>query len=243
MRCSPLADVCSSGQDGGAMIRTTSPLTKVFPWLLTALLALFLPALPGCSRYDELVDKEQLAEARWADVEAQLQRRADLIPNLVAVVKGPAKHEEETLKAVTEARAQATSIKMTSEDLQDPAKMAAFQKAQDQLKGSLSRLLLTQEQYPDLKANAAFHNLQVQIEGTENRILRAREQYNEAVREYNAALNKVGGMAVNKVTGKPFKPRIYFNASADAKSVPTVTFCNPFAALWRGWGANHEAVE
>jgi LemA protein len=206
------------------MSRTTSPLLKVFPWFLASLTALFLAALPGCSRYDELVDKDQLAEARWSDVEAQLQRRADLIPNLVAVVKGSAKHEEQTLKAVIEARAQATSIKMTTEDLQDPAKMAAFQKAQDNLKGSLSRLLVTQEQYPDLKANASFRNLQVQIEGTENRILRSREQYNDAVREYNAALNKVGGMAVNKVTGKPFKQRVYFTASADAKSVPTVTF-------------------
>ena len=203
------------------MIQST-PVTRRLLVLLS-LLAVVL-GLPSCSKYDELVEKDSVCEQRWADVEAQLQRRYDLIPNLVATVKASAKHEETTLAQVTEARAQATAIKLTADDLTDPAKMAAFQKAQDQLKGALSRLLVTQEAYPDLKANQGFRDLQVQLEGTENRILRSREQYNAAVQEYNATLNKIGGSAVNKVTGKPFKPRVYFQASTEAQAAPKVSF-------------------
>jgi LemA protein len=180
--------------------------------------------LGGCSKYDQLVERDQVAEQRWADVEAQLQRRYDLVPNLVSVVKASAKHEEQTLAAVTQARADATGIRLTADDLTDPAKMAAFQKAQEQLTGALSRLMMVQEQYPDLKANQSFRDLQVQLEGTENRILRAREQYNQAVREYNAELGKVGGAVVNKATGRPFKPRVYFSASVDAQAAPKVSF-------------------
>jgi LemA protein len=187
----------------------------------TFLLAL---ALPGCSKYDELVQKDAVCEQRWADIQAQLQRRYDLIPNLVNVVKGSAKHEEDTLAQVTQARSQAASIKLTSDDLTDPVKMAEFQKAQDQLKGALSRLLVVQEAYPDLKANAGFRDLQVQLEGTENRLLRAREQYNAASAEYNTTLNQIGGSVVNKVTGKPFKPRVYFAASSEAQAAPKVSF-------------------
>jgi LemA protein len=102
--------------------------------------------------------------------------------------------------------------------------MAAFQKAQDQLSGSLSRLLVTQEAYPDLKAMPQFHDLTVELEGTENRIARARQEYNEAVKNYNAELQKVGGQVVNKVTGKPFKPRIYWSASPEAHEAPKVQF-------------------
>lgn len=194
--------------------------------LVAALLALVAVvfALPGCQQYDTLVEKDQVCEQKWADLEANLQRRADLVPNLVAIVKGSAQHEEKVLTEVTQARSQAAQIKLTSDDLTDPAKMAAFQKAQDELKGSLSRLLVVQEQYPDLKANSSFHDLQIQLEGTENRILRAREEYNAAVRDYNAELGKIHGAAVNKVTGKPFKPRVYFSASADAHAAPAVSF-------------------
>jgi LemA protein len=191
--------------------------------LLLSILAVALGA-PGCSKYDELVEKDSICDQRWADVEAQLQRRYDLIPNLVATVKASAAHEATVLAQVTEARAQATSIKLTAEDLTDPAKMAAFQKAQDQLKGALSRLLVVQESYPDLKGNQGFRDLQVQLEGTENRVLRSREQYNAAVQEYNATLNKIGGSVVNKVTGKPFKPRVFFQAAAGAQAAPTVSF-------------------
>jgi len=194
--------------------------------VMAALLALFalMFAVPACSRYDQLVEASSVADQKWADVDAQLQRRYDLIPNLVSTVKASAKHEEETLQKVIEARAQAVSIKMTPEDLENPEKMAAFNKAQDQLKGSLSRLMMVQEQYPDLKANQAFHGLQVQLEGTENRILRAREEYNLAVKNYNSEVRKVGGQVVNKVTGHPFKERAFFSASVEAQAAPKVSF-------------------
>lgn len=178
----------------------------------------------GCQRYDTLVEKDQIAAQKWADLEAQLQRRYDLVPNLVATVKAAAKHEEDTLAKVTEARAQVSKVQLSADDLTNPEKMAAFQKAQSDLSGSLSRLMVIQEQYPDLKANQNFHSLQVQLEGTENRILRSREEYNAAARDYNAELMKIGGQAVNKVTGQPFKPRVYFTATTQAQAAPTVSF-------------------
>jgi LemA protein len=193
-------------------------------WLLLTLTAFLGILLTSCQSYDTLVDKDQTAEQKWADVEANLQRRSDLVPNLVAVVKGSAKHEEETLQKVTEARAMASSIKLTSDDLTDPAKVAAFEKAQENLKGSLSRLLVVDEKYPDLKANAQFHELQKQLEGTENRILIARRDYNAAVKDYNTELGKIRGQVVNKATGKPFKTRVYFNASPEAQAAPAVSF-------------------
>lgn len=180
--------------------------------------------VPGCQNYDQLVEKDQICEQKWADYEAQLQRRYDLVPNLVNTVKASAKHEADTLAKVTEARASATSIKLSGEDFSDPEKMAAFQKAQDQLKGSLSRLLVANEAYPELKGNQAFRDLQVQLEGTENRILRSREEYNNAVRVYNTELKKIKGQVVNKATGKPFKERVYFTASTEAQAAPKVTF-------------------
>lgn len=205
-----------------------SPTLGALPRALSLLLfivGLFgVVSLPGCQSYDQLIEKDELCGQRWADYEAQLQRRYDLVPNLVAIVKGSAKHEAETLTKVTEARASATQIKLTGEDFTDPAKMEAFQKAQDGLKGSLSRLLVSNEQYPDLKANQGFRDLQVQLEGTENRILRSREQYNDAVKQYNSELKKIKGQAINKVTGKPFKERVYFTASAESQAAPKVAF-------------------
>lgn len=194
----------------------------LFATLFTVVLAAFGAA--GCQKYDQLVEYDATVEQRWGDVQAQYQRRSDLVPNLVNTVKASAAHEEQTLKAVSEARANATSIKLTSDDLSDPEKMKAFQKAQDELKGSLSRLMMVQEKYPDLKGNAAFRDLQVQLEGTENRVLRAREQYNEAVKLYNAELGKIKGSAVNSVTGKPFKKREYFQGSAGSEVAPKVAF-------------------
>lgn len=178
----------------------------------------------GCGRYDSLVEADQNAAEKWADVDAALQRRADLVPNLVAVVKGSAKHEQDTLTKVTEARASATQIHLSEEDLTNPERVAAFQKAQGELGSALSRLLAIQEAYPDLKASGAFHDLAVQLEGTENRILRAREEYNQAAREYNSELLKIGGQVLNKVTGHPFKLRVYFTASEGAQAAPAVSF-------------------
>ena len=193
---------------------------RIVPLLLLVTAAL----LGGCQSYDVLVTKDQVCQQKWADIEAQLQRRADLVPNLVEVVRGSAKHEEQTLQEVTQARAAATGISLKAEDLEDPDKMAAFAKAQDALKGALSRLLVVQEAYPDLKANAAFHDLQIQLEGTENRILRAREEYNAAVGDYNAELGHVRGQVVNRATGRTFKPRVYFAAAPAALAAPKVSF-------------------
>jgi LemA protein len=188
------------------------------------LVTLGVALLPGCQKYDVLIEKDQVAEQRWADLEAQLQRRADLIPNLVNTVKAAAASEKEILTGVLEARAKASSIQLRGEDLQDPAKVAAFQKAQEGLTGALSRLLVVQEKYPDLKSNENFRGLQVQLEGTENRILRSREQYNAAVADYNAELGKIGGAVVKRATGGTFKPRQYFRASPESQAAPKVNF-------------------
>jgi LemA protein len=203
---------------GALLLQRARPL-----WIALSLLALTFAAA-SCRRYDVLVEKDQVAAEKWANLEAQLERRADLVPNLVSVVKGAARYEQDTLTKVTEARSELTKVHLTADDLSDPEKMAAFQKAQSQLSGALSRLLVVQEQYPDLKANQGFHDLQVQLEGTENRILRAREEYNAAARDYNAELGRISGQVVNKVTGKPFKARVYFTASAESQAVPKVSF-------------------
>jgi LemA protein len=184
----------------------------------------FSAFLPGCQSYDVLVEKDQACQQAFADLQASLQRRADLVPNLVATVKGSAKHEETTLEAVTKARAEATGIQIAPGDLDDPQKMASFQAAQDKLRGALSHLLVVNEQYPDLKANSAYHDLQIQLEGTENRILRARVQYNAAVAAFNTELGKIRGQVVNKVTGKPFAARAYFNAAPESQAAPAVSF-------------------
>lgn len=189
-----------------------------------ALAAGLLVALTGCQQYDRLIELDSVADQKWADLDANLQRRADLVPNLVATVKAEAKQEQDTLTRVIEARSRATSIQLRAEDLQDPEKVAAFQKAQDELSGALSRLLVVQEQYPNLKSSEAFQNLMVQLEGTENRILRAREQYNESAKNYNAELGKLRGKVVQRSTGGTFKPRVYFQASASAREAPKVNF-------------------
>lgn len=192
-------------------------------WTFLSLVALVVTA-SGCSRYDQLVTKDQIAAEKWSNLDAALQRRYDLVPNLVSTVKAAAAHEQQTLARVAEARAQVGKVQLTADDLTDPEKVAAFQKAQGELSSALSRLMAIQESYPDLKANQNFHSLMVQLEGTENRILRAREEYNAAARDYNAELLRIGGQVVNKVTGQPFKPRVYFTATAEAQTAPKVQF-------------------
>ena len=144
-------------------------------------------ALSGCG-YNTIPTLEEQAKARWSDVQNQYQRRADLIPNLVATVQGYAAQEKSVLTAVVEARAKATQVKLDVSQLTDPDKIKAFQDAQNQLTGALGRLLAVTENYPDLKSNANFLALQSQLEGTENRIAVARRDYIEAVRAYNTAL-------------------------------------------------------
>ncbi len=193
-------------------------------------LALTIPSMVGCGlvdqgiqKYDTLVNKDEMCNMKWADYEANLQRRSDMIPNLVAVVKGSAAHEHSTLKDVIEARAKATQIQLSADDLTDPAKVEAFKEAQKGLTGALSKLMMIQEQYPTLQANQQFHDLNVAIEGTENRILVARREYNASVMDYNSELRRVSGAALRVVIGqKTFVPRVFFSADADAKKAPKV---------------------
>ena len=181
--------------------------------------------LPACQSYDQLVEKDQTAQQKWSDYEAQLQRRADLIPRLVTTVKAAANYEASTLEKITQARASATSIKLSADDLTDPAKVKAFEEAQAKLGTSaISRLLVSNENYPKLQASGQFTDLMKQLEGTENRVLRSREEYNAAVKDYNTELNKTRGQAINKATGQPFKARVYFSASPDSTAAPAVSF-------------------
>lgn len=207
-----------------AMIQKLAPTFRRSAFLALLSLIALLAFAPGCSRYDQLVNKDQIAAEKWSNLDASLQRRYDLVPNLVATVKASAAHEQQTLARVAEARAQVGQLKLTADDLTDPAKVEAFQKAQAELSGALSRLMAIQESYPDLKANQGFHDLMVQLEGTENRILRAREEYNAAARDYNSELLRIGGQVVNKVSGQPFKQRVYFTAPAAVQTAPTVSF-------------------
>lgn len=184
----------------------------------------------GVQKYDTLVNKDEDCNRLWSDYEAQLQRRSDMIPNLVAVVKGSAAHEHSTLQDVIEARAKATSVTLNADDLTDPAKVEAFKEAQKGLTGALSKMMSIQEQYPSLQANQQFHDLMIQMEGTENRILTARRDYNTSVSSYNSELRRVSGEALRVVIGdKTFKPRVYFSADKDAKAAPKVSFEQPSA--------------
>ncbi len=192
---------------------------------ISFILLVFIPfCFINCAKYDKLVERDETCNMKWADYEAQLQRRSDLIPRLVNTVKAAAKHEKDTLTEVTEARSKATKITLSAEDLTDPAKVVAFQKAQGNLGSALSKLMMLNEKYPDLKANQNFRDFQVQLEGTENRILRARTEYNRVVKEYNLELRRVSGKAINPLTGKEFKPRVYFKAESGAKNAPDVNF-------------------
>ena len=175
----------------------------------------------GITGYNGLVSMDEGVQTKWADVETQYQRRADLIPNLVNTVKGYAAHENETLQAVVEARAKATSMNI------DPSNMSAeqianFQKAQDGVSSALGRLLVTVEKYPDLKANENFRELQAQLEGTENRISVARRDYNEAARKYNTTLRSFPKNILAGMFG--FEKKAYFEAQEGSEQAPTVQF-------------------
>lgn len=179
-----------------------------------------MASLSSCN-YNSLVDKQQTVDQSWAEVENQYQRRADLIPNLVATVKGYAAHEENTLTEVTEARSKATSINISAENLNEET-LAQFQEAQNQLTGALKSLLAVSEAYPDLKANENFRDLQVQLEGTENRISVARGRYTEAVKDYNTSIKKFPTTIYARWFG--FTPKPQFKAAAGAETAPKVEF-------------------
>jgi len=179
--------------------------------------------LSACG-YNTIPTLEEQAKARWADVQNQYQRRADLIPNLVATVQGYAAQEKNVLTAVIEARAKATQVKVDASQLTDPEKLKAFQDAQNQLSGALGRLLAISENYPDLKSNANFLALQSQLEGTENRIAVARRDYIEAVRAYNTALRTFPTVIWAKTAFSGNKPLAEFTATEGAEKPPQVKF-------------------
>ena len=174
--------------------------------------------------YNTIPTKQERAEAAWADVQSQYQRRADLIPNLVATVQGAAIQERTALTQVIEARARATSVQVTPETLSDPAAFQQFQAAQGQLTSALSRLLVTVEAYPQLQANQGFLQLQSQLEGTENRITIARRDYNEAVRDYNTGLRTFPTVIWAKTAFSGETPMQLFTATAEAQTAPQVQF-------------------
>jgi LemA protein len=179
-------------------------------------------SLSGCG-YNTIPTKEEEAKARWSDVQNQYQRRADLIPNLVATVQGYAKQEKDVLTSVIEARAKATQVRVDASQLTDPEKLKQFQDAQNQLTGALGRLLVVTENYPDLKSNANFLALQSQLEGTENRISVARRDYIDAVRSYNTEIRTFPSIIWAKtVFGS--KPLAEFTANEGAQAPPTVKF-------------------
>ncbi len=178
--------------------------------------------LTGCG-YNSLQLKEETVFKAWSDIESTLQRRADLIPNLVATVKGYAEHEQETLQQVIEARSKATSIQLSPADLSNPAAMQQLQAAQGELSSALSRLMVVVERYPDLKANQGFLDLQNQLEGTENRINVARQRYNETVEMFNGSIRRFPESLTNKFL-LHLEKKEYFKADEAAKVAPKVTF-------------------
>jgi len=171
--------------------------------------------------YNKLVEQEEVVAQKWADVETQYQRRADLIPNLVSTVKGYAAHESETLEAVVAARSKATQMTIDPATA-TPEQIAAFQAAQGELSQALGRLLAITENYPDLKANEQFSELQAQLEGTENRIAESRRIYNEAVQTYNVSVRKFPNNIWAMIFG--FEKKAMFSAEAGAEKAPEVTF-------------------
>jgi LemA protein len=172
--------------------------------------------------YNSLVEKQQAVESAWAQVENVYQRRADLIPNLVATVKGYASHESEVLEEVTASRSKVGSMQVTPEVLNNPAEFQKFQQAQAGLGNALSRLMVVVERYPDLKANENFRALQDQLEGTENRIANERRHFNDAAQEYNTSVSKFPGNIFARMFGFQKKP--YFQSTPGSEKAPVIDF-------------------
>lgn len=194
-------------------------MNRVFS-LLTLMFAL---VLSGCG-YNTIQTTDEQVKAAWAEVLNQYQRRADLVPNLVNVVKAEANFEQETLTQVVEVRSKATSIQATPELINDPEAFNKFQQAQGELSGALSRLLLITENYPNLKANQGFRDLQTQLEGTENRITVARNRYIKSVQEYNVTVRSFPNNLTAMVMGYEVKPSFTVENEAAISKPPTVDF-------------------
>ena len=190
--------------------------------LLMVLCALVILSASGCG-YNTMQTNEEAVKAAWGDVEATYQRRNDLIPNLVEVVKGYASHEKETLTAVTEARAKVGTIQMSKDMLDDPQALARFQSAQGEMTSALSKLMVVVEKYPDLKANQNFQDLQHQLEGTENTINVARTRYNKAVEVFNSSIRTFPNSLTNSLL-LHLKLKEPFKADPGAEKAPKVKF-------------------
>ncbi|WP_267408222.1 LemA family protein [Snodgrassella sp. B3800] len=180
-------------------------------------------SLSGCG-YNTMQSQDEAANAAWSEVLNQYQRRADLVPNLVNTVKGYAKHEQQVLTEVTNARSRVGSLNMTSSDADDPAKMQQFSQAQGNLSNALSRLLVVTENYPNLKADQSFRDLQAQLEGTENRIALARNRYIQTVQVYNTTLRSFPNNVTAKIFGMHVRPNFVPENEAAVKQAPQVEF-------------------
>ncbi|OJA64495.1 hypothetical protein BGV68_01425 [Burkholderia ubonensis] len=192
-------------------------------WLCLVALGLIVALLGGCS-YNAIQTSDENINAAWSEVLNEYQRRADLVPNLAAAVKGYASHEENVLVEVAQARARVGSIQMTPDMAKDPAALAAFDQHQGELSAALSRLMVVSEKYPELKADTLFQNLQVQLEGSENRIAVARGRYIKTVQDYNVQIRKLPGVLVAKAFG--YQPRPNFSVANEAaiSKAPVVDF-------------------
>jgi len=193
---------------------------KHLGWIIAGAVVLIL-LLWSVSGYNGLVSMDEQVAGKWANVETQYQRRADLIPNLVNTVKGYATHEKTTLENVVKARSEATQVKLNPEDL-TPERLAEFQKAQGNVSAALGRLLMVAENYPQLKANQNFLELQSQLEGTENRITVARKDFNDAAKAYNVAIRRFPKNILAAIFG--FDKKSYFEAESGAEKAPEVQF-------------------
>ena len=185
------------------------------------LLVIIILVVSGVGTYNTMVAGEETINGEWAKVETQYQRRSDLIPNLVSTVKGYAAHEQSTLDAVVSARAKATQVTLSADNL-TPENIEAFQAAQGEVSSALSRLLAVAENYPDLKANQNFLELQAQLEGTENRIAVARTRYTEAVKSFNVMIRRFPASIIASMFGFEKKPQ--FEATEGAETAPVVNF-------------------
>ncbi len=190
--------------------------------LAIIIIAVLIVGASAMGTYNGLVKEQQNVNAKWSQVENDYQRRADLIPNLVATVKGYAGHEKETLEAVTASRAQVGSMQVTPEILNNPAEFQKYQQAQSGLTSALSRLMVVVERYPDLKANQNFLDLQSQLEGTENRITVARMRFNEAAQTYNTKVKQFPSNIFARMFG--FKEKAYFQSAPGSEKAPVVDF-------------------
>lgn len=193
---------------------------KNLVWIIIGIVVVVL-LLWGVSGYNGMVSMDEVVQGKWANVETQYQRRADLIPNLVSTVKGYATHEKSTLENVVKARSEATSVKIDPTNL-TPEKLAEYQKAQGNVSAALGKLLMVAENYPQLKANENFLELQSQLEGTENRITVARKDFNDAAKDYNISIRRFPKNVLAGLFG--FDKKAYFEAESGAEKAPEVKF-------------------